>query len=576
MRGLPRAAIAAALMVGSCATPNNGGGGGAGGGTAGASGRGGAGASGRGGSAAGAGSSGAAGAGSGDAGATAGSGATAGASGGAPAGGSDGGGAPAGGSDGGGARGAAGRGGAGDASGSAGTGGDAGAGGGSAGAAAGGSGGGAGRAAGGSGGGAGTGGPPAAQAWAWVSVVGTGQSLAVGGHGNAAAQPSSGMTQRFHNLKLSLGSANVPPYDANNAALSMVPLTEPLRTVTTGYPSPYPRNIYGQSFHTAMADEITTLIQAALGRDTITAHVATGEAGQPFSVISKGATDSGTTGRAYAASVFEVAAIARLAKAAGKSHGVGAIVLTHGESDAGSATYEADVVKLWSDYNQDLAALTGQTAKIPLIQSQQHSEPTNVGSRSAATLAQWQSGVHHPGDVVCSGPKYQYPYIADAIHLTNPGYDRLGEKTGQVFAERVMLGRDWRPLEPVTVTRTARVITVTFHVPVPPLAWDTTLPMPHQSGNSEWAPGRGFEVWSGSTRVAISAVAIAGDAVQITCASDPPATGLMVGYAAATDGAARSGGSLRWGQLRDSDPFVGSVTGAAQPNYAVAFELPVP
>jgi len=35
-------------------------------------------------------------------------------------------------------------------------------------------------------------------------------------------------------------------------------------------------------------------------------------------------------------------------------------------------------------------------------------------------------------------------------------------------------------------------------------------------------------------------------------------------------------GTFRWGQLRDSDPFVGSTTQKAQPNFSVAFELPVP
>jgi len=32
----------------------------------------------------------------------------------------------------------------------------------------------------------------------------------------------------------------------------------------------------------------------------------------------------------------------------------------------------------------------------------------------------------------------------------------------------------------------------------------------------------------------------------------------------------------RWGKLRDPDPYVGAYTGAALPNYAVAFEKPVP
>jgi hypothetical protein len=100
--------------------------------------------------------------------------------------------------------------------------------------------------------------------------------------------------------------------------------------------------------------------------------------------------------------------------------------------------------------------------------------------------------------------------------------------------------------------------------------------MPHQSAFTEWAPGRGFEVRAGTTRIAISSVAIAGDSVQITCATDPPASGVTVGYAWTADGTIRPSGTARWGQLRDSDPFVGSLTRAAQPNYSVAFELGVP
>ena len=75
-----------------------------------------------------------------------------------------------------------------------------------------------------------------------------------------------------------------------------------------------------------------------------------------------------------------------------------------------------------------------------------------------------------------------------------------------------------------------------------------------------------------STPVAASAVRL----VQITCATDLPATGVVVGYAAMADGTQRPNGTARWGQLRDSDPFVGSLTGKAQPNYAVAFEMNVP
>ena len=212
--------------------------------------------------------------------------------------------------------------------------------------------------------------------------------------------------------------------------LSVVPLVETIRPIATGYPSPYPRNIYGESFHTAMGDELSTLVMAAQSRDYITVHTVVGEAGQAITVLQKGAQDTGSTGRAYAASLFEVAAIARLAKAQGKSYGVGAIVLTHGESDTASATFEADMVKLWQSYNQDLPGLTGQSAgtPIPMLLSQQHSEPTGAGTTSTGTLAQWRIGLDHPGDITCTGPKYQYAYVSDNIHLTNRGVRAAGRE----------------------------------------------------------------------------------------------------------------------------------------------------
>ncbi|WP_437954165.1 hypothetical protein WME98_40935 [Sorangium sp. So ce296] len=35
-----------------------------------------------------------------------------------------------------------------------------------------------------------------------------------------------------------------------------------------------------------------------------------------------------------------------------------------------------------------------------------------------------------------------------------------------VYHEKVVLGRDWQPLQPTRVERSGRVITVHFHVPV--------------------------------------------------------------------------------------------------------------
>jgi hypothetical protein len=133
----------------------------------------------------------------------------------------------------------------------------------------------------------------------------------------------------------------------------------------------------------------------------------------------------------------------------------------------------------------------------------------------------------------------------------------------------------WQPLQPISVTRSGNVVTVRFHVPVLPLAWDTALPLPHQTALTQWRNGRGFELRVGTTPRTISSVQIVNDTVRITAASPVPA-GAIVGYAVTSDGTALSGVSRRWGKLIDSDRTVGAFTGQAQPNYALAFELTVP
>jgi hypothetical protein len=414
-----------------------------------------------------------------------------------------------------------------------------------------------------------------------IGIVGTGQSLSVGAQAptfsSAATQP------HFNNLKLALNGTVVPPFNSSAPALSLVPFTERIRPLATTFPSAYPANLYGETFHAAMAAQVTTMARAAGAPDYVTAHTVVGESGQGMSVINKTATpvNSGgtSTGRAYQATLFEARAIKRLANATGKSYGVGAIVLTHGETDSGNTGYEGAMVQLWSDYNQDLRAITGQTTTIPMITSQQHSFGFVAGQTQGAspsTIAEWRVGVDHPGNIVCSGPKYQYPYASDNIHLVTRGYELLGEKYGEVYFQRVVLGNTaWQPLQPISVTRSGNVVTVRFHVPVLPLAWDTVLPLPHQTALTQWRNGRGFELRVGTTPRTISSVQIVNDTVRITAASPVPA-GAIVGYAVTSDGTALSGVSRRWGKLIDSDRTVGAFTGQAQPNYAVAFELTVP
>ncbi len=266
--------------------------------------------------------------------------------------------------------------------------------------------------------------PLPAAVWDWAGVIGTGQSLSVGVMGTPETPAAT--TPMFNNLKLSLGTLTVPPLpDPSSSELAMVPLIEPIRPLSTGTVE-WPNNIFGETPHTAMADEITALYQAAGGVDYITAHTVVGESGKPMTDLQKGATDDGTQGRAYAASMFEVQAIHTLATAAGKTYGVGAVVITHGEADSGNTSYESELAQMQADYTADVQAVTAQSEPVVLLTSQQNSVPQVAGMGSVSTLAEWQVGLDHPGVAICTGPKYQYPYFADGVHLIPDGYDRLG------------------------------------------------------------------------------------------------------------------------------------------------------
>jgi hypothetical protein len=385
--------------------------------------------------------------------------------------------------------------------------------------------------------------------------------------------------QPFGNMKLSLGDASVtiPPYRPDDAALSLAPLVEPIRAETTAYPSAYPFNIWGESPHTAMADELSWLAKAAGGNDFVTIHTVVGESGQGLPIIEKGAKALPDRGHAYAASLFEVSAIARLAASGGKTYGVGAVILTHGETDAMVPDYQQGLARLFDDYNADVRAITHQEAPVRLLLTQQQSTPGMAG-RALSPIAQWKAQFDRPGGIVCVGPKYQYPYAADALHLTAEGYDRLGEKYAEVYRQDVVLGRPWRPLEPTAIERRGKTLVVTFHVPHPPLAWDEAMPAPHASVHAAWAKGRGFEVEDEKGELAIASAAVDGAAVTIELATEPAGAHLVVRYAMTQDSdglqAGRAAGRI--GQLRDSDPLIGYATKQPAYDYAIAFEAPVP
>lgn len=399
---------------------------------------------------------------------------------------------------------------------------------------------------------------PPTRPFDWVGILGTGQSLSIG-----ATAGTITLEQPYGNLSL-LDSGPDPKYPLTGGTpkWSVVPLVEPLRVKVAGTgpgydDGQYPNNIAGETPHSGMANTLSWLWKMrGAADDYVSVHSAVGWSGHALVDIDKGGGK-----RAYPASLAEAHALRALATAQGKSFGYGAIIMTHGESDASTPNYGEGLYTLLQDYNADLKPITGQTRDIVMLVSQQSTKATGATGSAVQVL---RASEQHPGEIICTGPKYQYQYSPDNLHLGAAGYRRLGEKYAEVFDRVVNLGQAWRPLAPTGAQRNGNVITVAFHVPEPPLVWSQHLEPPHQTLHSEWAKGRGFEVaTSGGQAVTIASAEIAGDTVQLTLQNPPAAdVALVVSYALTQDGDNNQGGNasgLR-GLLRDSDPFVGADT----------------
>ncbi|MCR9273253.1 MULTISPECIES: hypothetical protein [Mameliella] len=149
-------------------------------------------------------------------------------------------------------------------------------------------------------------------------------------------------------------------------------------------------------------------------------------------------------------------------------------------------------------------------------------------------------------DIVIAGPTYPVPH-ADAVHLDGAGGRDFGLQFGKVMFKRLWRGEDWHPVEPRRITQhSARVLSCRFHVPEPPLVFDTA---------TVTDPGDyGFVVEDDSGTVAISELRILRDTVVITTSADIGANPRLsyAYYGTAGNGGGPATGCR--GNLRDSDP----------------------
>ncbi|MDR2628210.1 MAG: T9SS type A sorting domain-containing protein [Dysgonamonadaceae bacterium] len=205
--------------------------------------------------------------------------------------------------------------------------------------------------------------------------------------------------------------------------------------------------------------------------------------------------------------------------------------------------YKALLLTLKNKMQKDVTLAYHQPDK-PLFITYQTGAQYMRNKELSISMAQLEAS-NEQADIICAGPVY--PMTDRGGHLDPNGYRWFGEMLGKVYYKTIILGEDFKPLQPEKVSCEAdgKTLKVKFHVPVPPLVLDTLI--------VEKISDYGFEVYDNNVRKSIANISVSDDCVYITCTTALTGTVEIAyaGYNASVRG---------HGNLRDSDPYAAYFT----------------
>ena len=379
-------------------------------------------------------------------------------------------------------------------------------------------------------------------------IFSIGQSLASGGSGN----PALTLTQPYGNRMWNGGDVAEWWSDFSSPSTSIDHLIPLIEGVSHDV----------ESHCSAFANSVSALARAdGRGASQDTVGTSFSKSGTAYDGLKKGTAP-------YDASM---ASVSRL-KALYGNISVPAIVCVHGETD-GSCGYIDKVVEWQSDYESDIKAVTGQSGIIPMFISQVQEAECSSGGIAPDPTYTGMLGAYenYPTKILLVNPKYIFPYVMGGTHLTNAGYRWMGEYYAKAYYQHVVQGVQWSPLRPTAVSVSSNIITIQFHVPVPPLVFDTTNVAQLMDGNY----GFGYHNTDGVTIQSVAITDATNGVVQLTMSGTPgpPMSGFPVRYAATGSSTGPITGAR--GCLRDSDTAVG-LDGNHLYNWCVHFSKLIP
>lgn len=238
-----------------------------------------------------------------------------------------------------------------------------------------------------------------------------------------------------------------------------------------------------------------------------------------------------------------------------------ALLSIHGENDAASATYGADIRQWQLDYETDINARTGRTGTLPIF----HTQAAYPGyAAQGSSLGMLSEYIANPTKTVLVGPRYFLSHgPIGGSHMIEASHQRLGEYYGKAYYKQVFENTQWVPLYPSIVSRSGAVITLTFIGNVGALVLDTVNVV--DPGNY------GFTYVDDTSSATILSVALQStNQVVVTLTGTPTGANkkIQYGFNGATEGGPTTG---KRGCLRDQDPEA-SPNGHSLVNWCVYFE----
>lgn len=183
----------------------------------------------------------------------------------------------------------------------------------------------------------------------------------------------------------------------------------------------------------------------------------------------------------YTDLIAAVTAVNALVVARGDVYNIPIINLVQGEQDEVLGTlglvWEQQAIQYADALARDIPAITGQPNRPIIALSQLSNWTTQTKATPTIAIAMVDLARKYPNKFLLIGPKYQYPYGADGLHLTADSYRNMGIDFTKPWMQTVVKGQFWKPLWPIPgrIRCKGNGIIADFEVPVPPMVIDTSV-----------------------------------------------------------------------------------------------------